>query len=215
MCVFMKRQQNVDKYIRRPWGQWSAISSPRVTPKQKQVYDRSMTGIFGRVLRWLAGLLETPWGLLPTNGVVCWPPCNRTQTQVFLIVSACMCLHNIMRTPYTGLQNVDNDREGNDRNVIPGAWRGDSLLQDVHGYQIGNVATREGRHTRVYLKHYYNQVSSVSWQRNMIFIYAFKCVFHITRFHSLLLWMVLIVLSSAWIILCLHQYRVMYTALYK
>lgn len=87
---------------------------------------------------------------------------------VSIIVCACLCLHNLMRVRYPGLQNADLDRELNDHNVIPGAWRGNDVLQDVQFSQGGNTATREAKQMRVYLKQYYNQVGAVPWQNQMI-----------------------------------------------
>ena len=84
------------------------------------------------------------------------------------IVMACLCLHNMMRIRYPGLQNHDVDREGNDHRVIPGAWRRGEVFREVNMIRGGNLATREARQQRVYLKHYYNNVGQVAWQDHMI-----------------------------------------------
>ena len=83
-----------------------------------------------------------------------------------IIVMAAMCLHKLMRLRYSGLQNRDLDREDDPGNNIPGAWRNDRVLGRV-GKE--NVANREGKRLREYLKHYYNSdVGRLSWQEHMI-----------------------------------------------
>ena len=84
------------------------------------------------------------------------------------IVTAALCLHNLMRICYPRLQNMDMDHEGPNHEIIPGAWRLEAALQDVHGVVRGNIATRAGKEQIIYLKHYYNTVGSVDWQSNMI-----------------------------------------------
>ena len=84
------------------------------------------------------------------------------------IVLACICLHNLMRIRFPGLQNIALDLEDNDHQVIPGAWRNDRVLQEVDQVRGGNVGNREGKQQRVYLKHYCNNVGAVPWQQDMI-----------------------------------------------
>ncbi len=74
----------------------------------------------------------------------------------------------MMRVRYPGLQNRDLDHEGNDHQIIPGAWRNEGVLQEVQNVQGGNLDTRKGKAVRVYLKHYYNNVGRVPWQDDMI-----------------------------------------------
>ena len=86
-----------------------------------------------------------------------------------IIVMAAICLHNLMRLRYSGLQNSDLDREDDAGNNIPGAWRNDRVLQDMDRVGRRNVANREGKRLREYLKHYYNSdVGRLSWQEHMI-----------------------------------------------
>ncbi len=72
-----------------------------------------------------------------------------------------------MRIRYPGVQNNLVDREGPDMQLIPGAWRDEGVMRDIDNVQGGNVATK-AQEQRVYLKHYYNTVDSVSWQNEMI-----------------------------------------------
>ena len=86
-----------------------------------------------------------------------------------IIVMTAMCLHNLMRLRYSGQQNNDLGREDDAGNSIPGAWRNDRVLQDMDRVGRGNVANREGKRLREYLKHYYNSdVGRLSWQEHMI-----------------------------------------------
>lgn len=63
--------------------------------------------------------------------------------RVKLIVMAAICLHNLMRLRYLGLQNNDLDQEAG--NYIPGAWRNDRVLQDVKAVGRGNLPNHEGK----------------------------------------------------------------------
>ena len=62
-----------------------------------------------------------------------------------IIVMAAMCLHNLMRLRYFGMQNSDLDIEDDAGNNIPGAWRNDRVLQDMDRMGGENVANREGK----------------------------------------------------------------------
>ena len=87
---------------------------------------------------------------------------------VQMLVLACVCLHNIMRLRYPGLQNALLDREADDHQVVPGAWRDDGVLQEVRNVRGASSETRDGKRLRVYLKNYYNNIGAVPWQGNMI-----------------------------------------------
>jgi hypothetical protein len=69
---------------------------------------------------------------------------------------------------YPGLQNRDVDQEDNNHQIIPGTWRKDAVLQDIQNIRGGNIATRDAKAIRIYLKHYYNNVGRVNWQDDMI-----------------------------------------------
>ena len=86
-----------------------------------------------------------------------------------LSVMAVMCLHNLMPLRYPLLQNMDIDGEDQNGNHIPGDWRNHQVLQELNEVAGGNRANREGKQTRVYLKHYYNSdIGRVPWQDDMI-----------------------------------------------
>ena len=87
---------------------------------------------------------------------------------VVLIVTACVCLHNLMRLRYPAQQNADIDQEDQRHNVIPGAWRVNNPLVGAYG-ERGNRMTVAAKNQRQYLSAYYvSDVGSVPWQLNMI-----------------------------------------------
>ena len=88
---------------------------------------------------------------------------------VVQMVTAMLCLHNIMRARYPGLQNAALDAEANDHQIIPGAWRDDVPLLGLHNNRARNTGNRAGKEQRDYLKHYYNNpVGAVPWQDNVV-----------------------------------------------
>ena len=72
------------------------------------------------------------------------------------IISAIVCLHNLMRMRYPQLQNAVLDQEDENHNVIPGSWREAGLLQSIKEMKIKNKATSAGMKQREYLMHYFN-----------------------------------------------------------
>ena len=86
------------------------------------------------------------------------------------ITMACLCLHNLMRMRFPNLQNADLDRDdGDDHNLVPGAWRTDALMHDLEVAGRAPRQSRAGKEHRVYLKHYYNSAAgSVPWQEAAI-----------------------------------------------
>ena len=114
-----------------------------------------------RVVENAFGILAARWQCLLTT-------MRQGPAAVNSIVIACICLHNLMRINYPGEVATMVDRDGPDMNVIPGAWRDNEVLQDLHQARRGALATREARQQRVYLKNYYNRVGAVAWQDRMI-----------------------------------------------
>ena len=115
-------------------------------------------------------IVENSFGILVHRFRCMLGTMQQTPRRAKIIVMAAMCLHNLMRIRYPALQNNDVDREDGNGNHIPGAWRTDAVLQDVHeaGRQ-GYMANREGKRTRAYLKNYYvSDVGSLPWQNDMI-----------------------------------------------
>ena len=113
-------------------------------------------------------VVENSFGILAHRFRCILTTMQQEPETVQLIVMAVLCLHNLMRTRYQGLQNMALDREDENHNIVPGAWRDGRVLDDMGHAPGGNVATRDGKQQRVYLKHYYNAVGSVPWQAAMI-----------------------------------------------
>lgn len=85
------------------------------------------------------------------------------------IVMACIVLHNLMRARYPGMQNNMLDREDEDHNLIPGAWRQGPQLEDMQQPRPGNNPTQEAMHQRDDLRAYYNSpAGAVHWQDRMV-----------------------------------------------
>ena len=84
------------------------------------------------------------------------------------LVMACVTLHNWMRIRYSRLQNQALDHDGEEPNIIRGAWRADCVLEDVQSMTGPTQASMEAKRQRVYLKHYYSNIGAVPWQRDMI-----------------------------------------------
>lgn len=84
---------------------------------------------------------------------------------VVKVAKACMTLHNIMRTRYPGLQNPDLDREDDQVQLVPGAWRDDAVMRDVEAEGRGPRTTQAGKEQRAYFKKYFmSPAGSVPWQ---------------------------------------------------
>jgi len=65
-----------------------------------------------------------------------------------MIVEACICLHNLMRIRYPGLQNAMLDQEDEDHNMIPGLWRQQVdmvKIQQVRGPNRDTIAAKRQR----------------------------------------------------------------------
>ncbi|KAJ8023758.1 hypothetical protein HOLleu_36292 [Holothuria leucospilota] len=54
---------------------------------------------------------------------------------------ATICLHNLKRMRYPGLQNNNLDQEDDSSNQIPGAWRTEEVLQEDRRSISWEVAT--------------------------------------------------------------------------
>ncbi|XP_061172633.1 uncharacterized protein LOC133181974 [Saccostrea echinata] len=138
----------------------------------KSYSNRNMTNeerIFNYRLSRARRVVENTFGILAHRWRCMLGTMQQDPDRAKIIVMAAICLHNLMRLRYPGLQNNDLDQEDEAGNHIPGAWRKDRVLQDVEAVGRGNLPNREGKRIRTYLKHYYNSnVGSLPWQQNMI-----------------------------------------------
>ncbi|KAK3084692.1 hypothetical protein FSP39_017590 [Pinctada imbricata] len=114
-------------------------------------------------------IAENAFGILANRFQVLLTTMQQDPETIRLIVQTCVCLHNLMRIRYPGLQNAVLDQEDDNHQVINGAWRNDLNMQDVDNVTGPNRATRAAKSQREYLKHYFNSnAGSVPWQNNMI-----------------------------------------------
>ena len=138
----------------------------------KPYSNRNMTNeerIFNYRLSRARRVVENTFGILAHRWRCMLGTMQQDPDRAKIILMAAICLHNLMRLRYPGVQNNDLDQEDEDGNHIPGAWRNDRVLQDVDAVDRGNLPNRDGKRIRTYLKHYYNSnVGSLPWQHNMI-----------------------------------------------
>ena len=60
---------------------------------------------------------------------------------------------------------MDLDREDEQGQLIPGAWRDNAVIEDVQQAGRGPRTTAAGKELRAYLKNYFNsEAGSVPWQ---------------------------------------------------
>ena len=102
-------------------------------------------------------IVENAFGIL-ANHFQCILGTMRQQLEtVKSIVAACICLHNLMRTCYAGLQNAVMDQDDNEHRPIPGAWKNDAQVPaDMTEVRTGNHDTLNAKRQRSYLTHYLN-----------------------------------------------------------
>jgi hypothetical protein len=114
-------------------------------------------------------VVENSFGILAHRFRCLLGTMQQSPERAKLCVMATMCLHNLMRLRYPVLQNMDVDANDQQGNHIPGAWRNDRVLHEMHHVAGANAANRDGKRFRVYLKHYYNSdTGRVPWQDLMI-----------------------------------------------
>ena len=114
-------------------------------------------------------VVENAFGILANRFRVFLTTMQQKPQVVMKIVHAGVCLHNLMRLRYPAGQNAALDREDQDHQLVPGAWR------DGYNLQPLNPAGAPGRQYQVacqqrqYLETYFNSpAGSVTWQDNMI-----------------------------------------------
>ena len=114
-----------------------------------------------RVVENAFGLLAQRWQLLLTT-MMQKPETVRT------IVETCVCLHNLMRIRYPAAQNILLDNEDEDHNLIPGMWRQNANMHELHRVVGPNRDTVAAKRQREYLRLYFNSpAGSVPWQDRM------------------------------------------------
>ncbi len=114
-------------------------------------------------------IVENAFGIL-VNRFRCFTTTMAAQPeQVRQITLACCVLHNLMRIRYPSQQNAALDKEDEDHNIVPGAWRQQAELHDLEDERGSNIDTIKAKNQRKVLTQYYNSiVGSVPWQEDMI-----------------------------------------------
>ena len=114
-------------------------------------------------------VVENAFGILANRFRCLLSTLQQKPETVKSIVLATVCLHNLMRIRYPGVQNALVDREGEDHQVVPGAWRDEQVLVEVDNVRGPTSETRRGKRQRILLKHFVNsEAGAVPWQRDMI-----------------------------------------------
>jgi hypothetical protein len=85
------------------------------------------------------------------------------------IVLACVCLHNLLGSQRIGENIRLVDREDQNHDVVPGAWRATAAMDDMERRLRGNNDSQVAKLQRLYLKHYYNGTAgAVPWQQQLV-----------------------------------------------
>ena len=84
-------------------------------------------------------IVENAFGILANRFGCLLTTLKQPPDTVDSIVQACLCLHNFMRMRYPGLQNAVLDKDDEDHNVIPGAWKEGGRLEDMHEAKLSFV----------------------------------------------------------------------------
>ena len=114
-------------------------------------------------------VVENAFGILGNRFQCLLGTMQREPDNVVSLVMACICLHNLMRMRYPAAQNAALDMEGQNGQVIPGAWREGRNMLDLDIVTGGNRDTRAAKKQRLYLKHYFNSpAGSIPWQEDCI-----------------------------------------------
>jgi hypothetical protein len=144
-----------------------ALSTYMMKPfahKRQTVDERIFNYRLSRARR----IVENAFGILSNRFRVMLSTIHMEPEVVTDLVMACVCLHNLMRIRYPAIQNGIVDQEGEDRRVIPGAWRDEGVLREVEAMRGPTRAAKAAKQQHIYLKHYVNTIGAVPWQREMI-----------------------------------------------
>lgn len=114
-------------------------------------------------------VVENAFGILANRFRCLLTTLHLPPNTVRSIVLAAVCLHNLMRMRFPGLQNAQLDREAPDHQLIHGPWRNAQVMEDMDNVVAATADSRHGKRQRVLLKHYLNsEAGAVPWQREML-----------------------------------------------
>jgi len=114
-------------------------------------------------------VVENAFGILAQRWRFLLKVCEQSPDVVRKMVMAAICLHNLMRIRNPQGQNAALDREDDNHNLIPGEWRQNANMRDLHDVVGANHDTREAKRMRETLRLYFNSpAGSVPWQNDHI-----------------------------------------------
>ena len=99
--------------------------------------------------------VENAFGILANRFRCFLSAMAQVPSTVETIVLACLCIHNLLRDQAPAEQNAMMDKEDDQHNIMPGAWREGAVLDDMQQRLAGNYTTKIAKRQRLYLKHYY------------------------------------------------------------
>ena len=100
----------------------------------------------------------------PTDGDASWAPWNK-DLMWRLLVETGVILHNLLRIRFPAIANAEVDREDEDHNIIPGAWRETNRWRR---YPSPGTQQSVGKVMRDYVKAYFNsEAGSFPWQERL------------------------------------------------
>ena len=116
----------------------------------------------GRVVENAFGILTLRWQCLLST-------MQQKPNVVQVIVKSTMVLHNLMRSRYPVHHQVLMDREDDNGQITPRAWRQNANMHDMEQVRGLSREATEAKKEREYLKLYFNSpAGSVPWQERMV-----------------------------------------------
>lgn len=114
-------------------------------------------------------VVENAFGILASRWQALLTTLQQYPKVAVVVVEAAICLHNLMRMRYPGLQNMELDEDDASHKMVPGEWRNHAPLHQLQLVRGPNQATTEAKRQREYLRLYFNSpAGAVPWQHDMI-----------------------------------------------
>jgi hypothetical protein len=110
-----------DAFPLRPWLM-KPYSSRNLTNDER---------VFNYRLSRARRVVENAFGILANRFRCLLTTMHQTPDNAKHLVLAMVCLHNLMRIRYPGVQNAVADREDDDHRLVPGVWRTEQVIQEM------------------------------------------------------------------------------------
>ena len=143
-------------YLMKPYGH-------RELTKEERIFNYRLS----RARR----VVENAFGILANRFQVLLNTMQHHVDNVWLIVRACLLLHNLMRTRYPRLQNRLVDQPAANGAINPGEWRQGRNLEDTkfENVHAPNTASKMAKMQRNLIKHWCNSpAGAVPRQDSMV-----------------------------------------------